>query len=332
MASTMDTDDPPTSMLPIVVLFVVGVSKLFFYQKKWNVRFLTLSSIEALLAFLIQSYLLPMPSIVPWWDLLTKMFSRWVLLVLMPKNIERKASQTTPFYTALLKGPLGPGAFKVVQVIVAIGLLRLFRKEWPSIQFFGISRKYPGRLEWIILVGISVVVNLVLYAWSRMAKSTGAHKGVDRMVSPTKDRRCLTHRERLLYGSLALINATCEEITFRWFWRSEFATYLPNRQVNQNDLRPISFNEIYKHSFGFNANAAQALVFGSLHYYGIPSGLAGVCLTFLYGWIMGILMEHVGDGGLFLPIVAHAIADFYLFSSVARGKATGGNEKPKSSL
>ena len=45
---------------------------------------------------------------------------------------------------------------------------------------------------------------------------------------------------------------------------------------------------------------------------------------------MGLLMEEVGDGGLFLPIVAHTIADFYLFSSVARGKVTGATAKPKS--
>ena len=48
-------------------------------------------------------------------------------------------------------------------------------------------------------------------------------------------------------------------------------------------------------------------MFVILHYYGISSGLTGVglTLTFIYEWIMGVLMEEVGDGGLFLPIVAH---------------------------
>jgi membrane protease YdiL (CAAX protease family) len=194
--------------------------------------------------------------------------------------------------------------------------------EWPAIQFVGNSRKYPGILEWSILVGISVVVNMVLYAWSRIAKSTGTHKGVDRMVSTTKDRNHLTRREHLLYVSLALINATCEEICFRWFWWSEFAVYLSGRHGSNNK---------YSNHMCFNANVAQAIVFGSLHYYGIPSGLTGVCLTCVYGWIMGMLMEQVGDGGLFLPIIAHSIADYYLFSSVARGKAAGTKAKPKTS-
>ena len=173
------------------------------------------------------------------------------------------------------------------------------------INFFGNSREFPGLLEWTVLVGISVAVNLVLYVWSRIGNSTVTRKGVDIMVSSSKCQNHLTHRERLMYGSLALVNATSEEISFRW---SEFEEYL------SDDFGPSNY-------FRCDANFAQAIVFGILHYYGVPSGLAGVCLTFVYGWIMGVLMEHVGDGGLFLPIVAHTITDFYILSIVARGKA-----------
>jgi len=319
-SSSYNFDDSPVPLLPIVVLFMVGVSKIY-YTRRFHEQFLAVVAVEAVLAFLIHSYLLPMPSIVPWWALSTNVSSRWIRNII-PKNTVRKTNEIASFRTALLNGPLGPGAYKVVQVIVAIGLWRFLKKEWPAIQCFGNSRKYPGLLEWSILVGISVAVNIVLYTWSRIAKSTGSHKGVDRMVSSTKDRNRLTHRERLLYGSLALINATCEEICFRWFWRSEFAVYLSSRHGSNNK---------YSNYICFNANVAQAAVFGSLHYYGIPSGLPGVCLTFVYGWIMGVLMEQFGDGGLFLPIIAHTIADYYLFSSVARGKAAGTKAKSKTS-
>jgi hypothetical protein len=37
---------------------------------------------------------------------------------------------------------------------------------------------------------------------------------------------------------------------------------------------------------------------------------------------MGELKERVGGGGLLLPILAHTIADYYIFTTIARGKAT----------
>ena len=144
------------------------------------------------------------------------------------------------------------GASKVVQVIAAIGVRRFLKAEWPKLQWFGNSRKFPGLTEWIVLVGISVAVNVVLYAWSRISNSTGTHKGVDRMVSSTKDRNCLTPRERLLYGSLALINATCEEVSFRWFWRSEFVLHISDRQSNQENLRPSDYFRFDSNFAGFS--------------------------------------------------------------------------------
>eukprot|EP00539_Tryblionella_compressa_P003180 CAMPEP_0178747780 /NCGR_PEP_ID=MMETSP0744-20121128/8520_1 /TAXON_ID=913974 /ORGANISM="Nitzschia punctata, Strain CCMP561" /LENGTH=45 /DNA_ID= /DNA_START= /DNA_END= /DNA_ORIENTATION= len=42
---------------------------------------------------------------------------------------------------------------------------------------------------------------------------------------------------------------------------------------------------------------------------------------------MGLLKDTVGQGGLCLPIMAHTIADYYIFSIVARGKASATNQK-----
>ena len=48
----------------------------------------------------------------------------------------------------------------------------------------------------------------------------------------------------------------------------------------------------------------------------IPSGWTGVGLTFVYGLAMGFLLEY--GGGSLLPIVAHTIADYFIFAVIAR--------------
>ena len=40
-------------------------------------------------------------------------------------------------------------------------------------------------------------------------------------------------------------------------------------------------------------------------------------MTFLYGFILGMVQDHQ-NGGLFLPIAAHTIADYYIFAIIAR--------------
>eukprot|EP00531_Pseudo-nitzschia_arenysensis_P019319 CAMPEP_0116115752 /NCGR_PEP_ID=MMETSP0329-20121206/674_1 /TAXON_ID=697910 /ORGANISM="Pseudo-nitzschia arenysensis, Strain B593" /LENGTH=316 /DNA_ID=CAMNT_0003609205 /DNA_START=53 /DNA_END=1003 /DNA_ORIENTATION=- len=312
MNSQNDVVDQSVSLLPIATLFLLGVSKIFA-RRIFQDRLHLWVSVEASVAAFVHFGILPEPSIIPWWSIITKFSSRWVSIII-PVNSSGEATQIPSFRSAFLNGPLGPGASKVVQVIVAIGLWRFLKTEWPEIQWFGGSRIFPGLTEWIVLVGISISVNVVLYAWSRITNSSGTHEGVDQMVSSSKNRNHLTKRERILYGSLALANAICEEVSFRWFWRSEFAIYISDRHGNQDNCQLSEY-------FRFDSNFAQAVIFGMFHYYGIPSGLTGVCLTFVYGWIMGALMDHVGGGGLFLPIVAHTIADYYIFATIARGKA-----------
>jgi hypothetical protein len=64
------------------------------------------------------------------------------------------------------------------------------------------------------------------------------------------------------------------------------------------------------------SNIFQAGVFGIWHYYGIPSGAVGVGLTFVYGLLMGGLSDY--NDGLGLAIVAHSVADYYIFAAIAR--------------
>jgi hypothetical protein len=46
--------------------------------------------------------------------------------------------------------------------------------------------------------------------------------------------------------------------------------------------------------------------------------MTGVALTFVYGYIMGLLKETIGEGGLLLPIIVHTVADYYIFTTIAR--------------
>jgi membrane protease YdiL (CAAX protease family) len=222
--------------------------------------------------------ILPQPSIAPWWGPLTSIVSRWPLLwKKSPKALAHG-------------GPLGMGCGKLVEVLVAIFLWRLVQDEWPTISMGPL----PGIPAWLGMFVLSAGVNLVLQLWSSTLKSRGDHSGVNDMVESTQGR-ALSRNEHIQIFGLALLNGACEEITSRWFWMAEFQRYTTSTQY---------------------ANLVQAAVFGIWHYHGIPSGFAGVALTFVYGYIMGLLCLY--GKGLFLPIVAHAIADYYIFAIIAR--------------
>ena len=93
-----------------------------------------------------------------------------------------------------------------------------------------------------------------------------------------------------------MVNAICEEVVSRGLILNEF-----QRRGN------VAF---------WQANILQAASFGVWHFHGIPNGWPGVGLTFVYGLGMGFLLEY--GGGLLLPIVAHTIADYFIFAVIAR--------------
>ena len=62
----------------------------------------------------------------------------------------------------------------------------------------------------------------------------------------------------------------------------------------------------------FPAIVLQAVWFSFLHYQaGFPSGLIGIGLTFVFAMMMAVLLKRTG--GLLLPILVHALADFIIF-------------------
>lgn len=124
------------------------------------------------------------------------------------------------------------------------------------------------------------------------------------MVSGTT-HRALTVQEHVQLLGWALVNAACEEVVFRGLVRGEL--YALCYDVGLPSPRQHAIT-----------NVVQASIFGIGHYYGIPSGWTGVGLTLVYGGLMGLLADT--GHGLFWPIVAHCLADYYIFAAIARRK------------
>lgn len=91
----------------------------------------------------------------------------------------------------------------------------------------------------------------------------------------------------------ALVNAAAEELVYNGITQRAFAL----------DLRPTA------------AVLLTAAVFGASHWYGFPSGWAGVLLAGGYGLLLAAV-RHV-SGGLLLPWVAHVAADLTIVSILA---------------
>lgn len=173
---------------------------------------------------------------------------------------------------------------------------------------------WPDASVLLLVLLISALVNLVLWLWSRSFLTRGNHDGVDQMVASSVGRS-LSWNEHVSIAAWAVANAVCEEVMSRGLWRLEFALSL-----GVDTEAPVSL---------IQSNILQAAIFGIWHYHGIPSGLPGVALTFVYGLIMGLLMDY--GQGLLLPILAHSIADYFIFAIIARQKQTEGSLKSKES-
>jgi hypothetical protein len=269
----------------------------------------------------------------------TRRLASRTLTAAWPSWLPSSSSAPSPHHpliqSAIRGGPLGPHAAKAVHssvglVVVILGgavlglpsqpatttgpLLRP-AAVWSDYCRFGTALPTNPALWWlpcIVLLG-SVVVNGVLWLWSwfhqrqqaRQQSSKPPHEGVQRMVASTLGHP-LTRSDRARLAGWAVLNAICEEVTSRGLNRYEFAQVFGGRESTTNSL-----------AWTDPSNLGQALVFGLLHYYGIPSGWSGVVLTFVYGYLMGVLADAAG-GGLLYPIVAHSLADYFIFCQIAR--------------
>ena len=209
-------------------------------------------------------------------------------------------------------GPLGAGCYKLVEVVTGLVLWTL-AYGWRGVDgIHGADNEGDdtttlppplrfGHLPSYPVLGLLLVfaagTNGVLWLWSRYEDSRGTHEGVNDMVQSSMGRT-LTTTEHLKLAIFALANAFCEEADYRGILMTELCQR----------------GELSLH----HANIAQALCFGIGHYSGIPSGWTGVGLTFVYGFLQGMLANHCD--GLFLAVMTHTVADYFIFSVIARRK------------
>ena len=257
----------------------------------------------------------PYSTLLAFWKPLTQL-----LRVLSPAASSSSSSSPS---SPSSSGPLGKGYAKICSLVAACLL-------WSLAQHFQLvssrNNHHPLALgPWppdptllAVVVLLSAQVNCVLSLWVELIVSPSSpsssqqqqqqHKGVQDMVRRLPAR--LSGKQKLYLLLLAIVNAVCEEGESRGFWRAEYQqhAFAKGRLDNYNNSSS-SHNTHY-------SNMAQAFFFGLWHYNGIPSGLSGILLAFVYGMLMGYLQD-LGQG-LGLPIVAHTIADYYIFVHVAR--------------
>jgi Type II CAAX prenyl endopeptidase Rce1-like len=216
----------------------------------------------------------------------------------------------------------------------------------------------------ITITVTGVVVNIVLWLWSRYCycneqkeivatsdpcnnSNTTKHGSHTLTMDHSQDSttnhqtlRCLIPSEKVDLTILdhvklliwAFLNASCEEYTSRNYWRNIghniILLLFPSIKSLSSDSSSTMFSLLLQSS-----NIFQSIIFGGWHYYGIPNGMVGVLLTFMYGMIMGSISDYYSSrhpntysshyynyhcSHLLYPIVLHTIADYYIFAYVVR--------------
>jgi len=169
------------------------------------------------------------------------------------------------------------GVQQPVTLILAAGAYVLFDRLSPSPARDGwLTRGRFAREVWIAIAVIVVGASTALLLWQRWC--AGGH-----MQLPLPHGFVL--RSLAILGGCVL-NAIGEEIEAR--------------ALHQGALERVTGSRVI-------AVVGQALIFGSMHFHGIPSGWSGVVLASLYGLTIGAL--RLRAGGLVPAIVAHTFAD-----------------------
>eukprot|EP00457_Paulinella_chromatophora_P010492 gb/GEZN01010596.1/.p1 GENE.gb/GEZN01010596.1/~~gb/GEZN01010596.1/.p1 ORF type:complete len:295 (+),score=27.94 gb/GEZN01010596.1/:77-961(+) len=206
---------------------------------------------------------------------------------------------------ATLPGLVGA---KLVEVFFGWLLLSVWEQQlWPTGLWLG---AWPSPTAFLVVIILAAGTNLVLNLWSMYF--SGDESGVRNMVEDSRWKslrgKSLTLQEHSYLAVLGLANALAEEGVSRGFFFWEL-----KQRGRLSDV---------------TANLAQAAAFGIWHYHGIPSGLVGVVLTFVYGLLMGCLQFY--GGGLLLPLLAHTIADYFIFAVIARQQTVSSGPRSKS--
>ena len=171
----------------------------------------------------------------------------------------------------------------VGQWILAAGVVALWivlRRPWAAI---GLAPHVPWGLPASVFVLVAVWCGL---AFRQRAIKTNAAVRTRAFRQFQKFERILphSHHELRWFAAVSITAGVCEELLYRGFLFCYLRTAL--------DLGP--------------AIAVGALVFGLAHFY---QGSRGILLTGLVGAVMFGL--YMFSGSLFVPMVVHALVDFY---------------------
>ena len=279
----------------------------------------------------------------------------WKKMVIFPMILRRLLSRWVtkawplllPGYLTTLRrgGPLGQDSHKLVNILVGIGVfwsILGIRHNKDKIRLWvyfcrpGPVLSSDSRYWWFLpslAVGLVLIAFFFLWLWSthqqQHQQQQSMHPGVHGLVDQTIGRSLTIQEQTNLLG-WAFANAVCEEVEFRGLCRTEFQSILAlfapttttttttTTQSDSSSPPSLSSSSMTKKNFRYldPSNLLQAVLFGLVHYHGIPSGLAGVVLCFIYGYLSGLLAD-IG-GGLLYPVVAHTIADYFILSHIVR--------------
>jgi membrane protease YdiL (CAAX protease family) len=239
-----------------------------------------------------------------------------------PQLLRGSTLARLPAFITGESGPFGAGGYKLIELAAALVL------GWPWIT----TRlgSLPGPVATGAIACGCVMVAGVLWVWSELTRSRGTHHGVTAMADRATasnhgdgGKIGLSASQHLVFASFALGNALCEEVVSRGLFLGGLATQhgppalpvmLREGETTAGWLATLS--SFVWASFMWPPNLWQAAGFGCAHYYGVPSGVLGVVLTFVYGLLMGTL--YVWCGGLIVPVLAHTAADYFIFAVIAR--------------
>ena len=168
----------------------------------------------------------------------------------------------------------GSGLFLYFYVVMLIGPMR------RSLVWLRVGKFNFGSVA--LMVGIVVVSAIAVILWTHWVPQNAAIHG---RILPGNVPGYLVP---VYMGAFAIVNSLIEEI----IWRGVMLTALD-----------AAFG------VGLFSLLLQAIQFGLAHYRGgFPIGWSGTGLTFLFGLAMGVLRRR--SGGLLVPWIAHAAADF----------------------
>lgn len=276
-------------------------------------------------------------------------------LCFWPTIIGAERFQELPAWIQGQAGPFGPNCYKLVELLVVLLINPASLALWPSSSsptsgdpsayvhlksLSGGSDIGAAAIVCAILCVLCAGTAVVLEIWSTYLKSTGKHTGVKEMVRDTgssSDGKGLSATPVATLVSLSLFavgNALCEEAVSRGLFFAELqATGLYNDNI-VNVIQSVSFGAAHWHGIpsGYVRHPRCALlsvcklttiyvtmmtiIIGCVHCHNFVLRWAGVALTFVYGLLMGAL--RMFGQGLLLPVLCHAVADFFLFAVVAR--------------